>query len=384
MGSKNSRRGKVSQKTITRRGLRICQKDGQIKALGGDRWDVASQSVNDEWYWVFMSLEGPTCECKYHATGRGRRCKHVAAVEQLLSISSEPAPAEHIVIEEQEMRCPKCKRKDYIRDGTCHGTYEDKQMYRCSCGRQFRDNLGVEYRQIPKKFITAILLLYGAGVSVPNIGALLKHFGIKVHVDTVTRNIEHYTKLVEGHVKKIKPPCLGDKWGCDEKHQKVRGRESWIVTVMCTATRFVLAWDISLTKEKYDAAPLLRAAKDIAGGAPRLFITDGLSQYHIAFKKVYQMARGLMCWHIRDIHIRNIVCNTNTQERLNGEFADRFRSARGISKEDSPIFRITIIHHNFIKPHGGIGGRTPAEAAGIEIRGQDKWLTLIQNAAAAS
>ena len=63
---------------------------------------------------------------------------------------------------------------------------------------------------------------------------------------------------------------------------------------------------------------------------------------------------------------------------------DYRRSARGINKEDTPIFRITIIHHNFIKPHGGMGGRTPDEAAGIEIRGQDKWLTLIQNAAAAS
>ena len=288
------------------------------------------------------------------------------------------------MIEEQEMRCPKCKRKDYARDGTCRGKYEDKQPYGRSCGRQFRDNLGVEYRQIPKKFITAILLLYGAGVSVANIRALPNHFGIKVHVDTVTRNIEHYSKLVEGRVKKIKPPCLGDKWGCDEKRQKVRGRESWIVAVVRAATRFVLAWDVSPTKEKYDATPLLRAAKDIAGGAPRLFITDGLSQYHIAFKKVYRTVRGLMCWHIRDIHIRNIVCNTNTQERLNGEFADRFRSARGINREDSPIFRITIIHHNFIKPHGGMGGRTSAEAAGIEIRGQDKWLTLIRNAAAAS
>ena len=91
-----------------------------------------------------------------------------------------------------------------------------------------------------------------------------------------------------------------------------------------------------------------------------------------------------MCWHIRDIHIRNRVCNTNTQERLNEEFADRFRSTRGVNREDSPIFRITIIHHNFIKPHGGIGGRTPAEAAGIEVRMYNKWLTLIQNAAAAS
>ena len=92
----------------------------------------------------------------------------------------------------------------------------------------------------------------------------------------------------------------------------------------CAAIRFVLALDISPTKEKYGAAPLLRAAKDVAGGVPRLFITDGLKQYHTAFKKACRMARGLMSWHIRDIHIQNRVCNTNTQERLNGEFADRF------------------------------------------------------------
>ena len=96
------------------------------------------------------------------------------------------------------------------------------------------------------------------------------------------------------------------------------------------------------------------------------------------------MVRGIRCWHIRDIHVRNKVCGTNTQERLNGELAARSRSVRGINREDTSIFRITIIHHNFIKPHGGIGGRTPAEAAGIEMREQDKWLTLIQNAAAAA
>ena len=37
-----------------------------------------------------------------------------------------------------------------------------------------------------------------------------------------------------------------------------------------------------------------------------------------------------------------------------------------------------------IQPHSGIGGKTPAEAAGIKIRGHDKWLTLIQNAADAA
>ena len=45
---------------------------------------------------------------------------------------------------------------------------------------------------------------------------------------------------------------------------------------------------------------------------------------------------------------------------------------------------MSILHYNYIKPHGGIAYRTPAEAAGIDIQGTDKWLTLIQNAVSAA
>jgi transposase-like protein len=92
---------------------------------------------------------------------------------------------------------------------------------------------------------------------------------------------------VAEYAETVKPPCIGDKWGCDEKYQKVRGKESYIVAVMDLVTRFVLAWDISPTKEKYDAVPLLRAARDMAGRIPRIFITDGLERYHIAFTYVF-------------------------------------------------------------------------------------------------
>ena len=137
------------------------------------------------------------------------------------------------------------------------------------------------------------------------------------------------------------------------------------------------------TKEKYDAAPLLRRARDMAGRIPRPFITDGLDRYHIAFKKVFRTMKGIRSIHIRDIHIRNLICNANKQERLNGGLADHFKYARGINKE-SLIFRMAILHHNYIRPHGGIGGRTPTEATGIDVRGADKWLTLIQNAVSAT
>ena len=76
-------------------------------------------------------------------------------------------------------------------------------------------------------------------------------------------------------------------------------------------------------KEKYDAAPLPRAARDAAGRIPRLFITDGLERHHTAFKKAFRTLNGPISIHIRDIHIRNLICNTNKQERFCEGFAGR-------------------------------------------------------------
>ncbi len=33
-----------------------------------------------------------------------------------------------------------------------------------------------------------------------------------------------------------------------------------------------------------------------------------------------------------------------------------------------------------IREHEGLNGKTPSEACGIEIKGKNKWITLIQNA----
>lgn len=38
------------------------------------------------------------------------------------------------------------------------------------------------------------------------------------------------------------------------------------------------------------------------------------------------------------------------------------------------------MYHNFIRPHMGLEGKTPAEKCGVKINGNNKWLTLIQNA----
>lgn len=39
-----------------------------------------------------------------------------------------------------------------------------------------------------------------------------------------------------------------------------------------------------------------------------------------------------------------------------------------------------IIYRDYFKPRLGLEGKTPAEASGVKIEGQNKWKTLIQNA----
>ena len=124
-----------------------------------------------------------------------------------------------------------------------------------------------------------------SGMAAASIQMTFRHLGVEVHVYIITRTLEHYSGVADEHIRTVKLPCVGDKWDCDENHQKVRNRESRMVAVMYITTRFVLAWDISPTKDKYDAISLLRAARHTAGNIPRLFITNGIHQYRIALRR---------------------------------------------------------------------------------------------------
>jgi len=37
-----------------------------------------------------------------------------------------------------------------------------------------------------------------------------------------------------------------------------------------------------------------------------------------------------------------------------------------------------------VRPHTVLNGQTPADKAGMEVEGEDKWMTLIQDASRAS
>jgi hypothetical protein len=52
----------------------------------------------------------------------------------------------------------------------------------------------------------------------------------------------------------------------------------------------------------------------------------------------------------------------------------------GLKKMDTPIIEGYRINHNYILGHEAFDGKTPADIASIKVEGQNKWLTIIQNA----
>ena len=86
----------------------------------------------------------------------------------------------------------------------------------------------------------------------------------------------------------------------------------------------------------------------------------------------------------RTEHIRHIRLagdhNNNRMERMNGELRQRKKVMRTLERPDTAILAGMQIYHNYILPHMALDGKTPAEVAGIQVNGDNKWITLIQNA----
>jgi putative transposase len=145
-------------------------------------------------------------------------------------------------------------------------------------------------------------------------------------------------------------------------------------------TRFWIAKEVADKKFTADITPMFREGKQVAGKAPSTLITDGAFNFNSAFRKAFwRENKALAIRHERHVRFQGDL-NNQKMERMNGELRDREKVVRGVKREDSPLITGLQIYHNYVRPHMGLNGRTPADLAGIEVKGADKWLTLIQNA----
>jgi len=75
--------------------------------------------------------------------------------------------------------------------------------------------------------------------------------------------------------------------------------------------------------------------------------------------------------------------NNNIVERLHGTIKERTKVMRGMDNDESAqrMMDANRIYYNYLRPHEALGGKTPAEKAGmdLELKG-NKWEELIRKA----
>jgi transposase-like protein len=364
------------------RGKEIAKAHDQIERIDERNYNVKSQSGNGLYLVHLNTAVGWQCTCPDH-THRQVKCKHIWAVELSVKIRDAVEP---LVIEPiaNVSTCMFCKSAEIVRDGLRRNKYGAIQKCNCkTCGRYFTINIGFERMKHNPQGITTAMQLYFSGESLRNTAKSLKLIGVEVSYRTVLNWIRKYTKLMDKYLDKITPQ-VGDTWRGDELYLKIRGDTKYLYALMDDETRFWIAQEVASTKQTANVRPLFREGKRVAGKKPKVLITDGAPNFHQAFRKEFaDMRRYYNPQHIQEIRMNGGIHN-NKMERLNGEIRDREKVMRSLKTTDSPILTGYQIFHNYIRPHQALKGKTPSEAASIQIKGKDKWLTIIQNASNSS
>jgi transposase-like protein len=356
---------------------RAIAESGQIKRIDDASYKVNSQSGNGVYDVLFVE-KGWKCSCPDFVS-RSTKCKHIWAVEFSLSIREQVHSVRTEPTGEDAQNCAFCESSQTVRDGIRHNEDGDIQRFLCrTCGRKFTVNLGFERMKHNPKGITAAMQLYFSGESLRNTAKSLKLLGMRVSHQTVYKWIGKYVRLMKDYLDKLTPQ-VSDTWRADELYLNVNGEMNFLLALMDDETRFWIAEEVADSKDRYDARRLFENASEKTGKKPKTLITDGLHSYHKAYLKTYWTHKGPRTEHVRHIRFKGDM-NNNRMERLNGEIRDREKVMRGLKRADSPIVPGYQIYHNYLRPHQGLKGRTPAEAAGISIQGPNKWVTLIGNA----
>ncbi len=361
------------------KGKEIAEKFKQIRRISENHYEVQSQTTDYKWYTVIATESGWKCTCADHRY-RQVCCKHIHAVEFSIKLRRETVEKNTITIQPVTISsCLFCKSDNIKKFGIRKNKHHAVQRFVCAdCHKTFSINIGFEKLKHDPRGVTTAMQLYFSGESLRNVAKSLRLLGMDVTHQTVYNWIKKYTNLMQKYLDKITPQ-VGDIWRADEIYFKVRGNQKYLYALMDDETRFWIAKQVADTKYSADVEPMFQQAKQTAQKKPMTLITDGARNFETAFMREFRQRPVPRPIHIRHIHLHGDK-NNNKMERLNGEIRDREKVFRGLKRQDTAIIDGYQIFHNYIRPHMGLRGNTPADRAGIKIQGDNKWITLIQNA----
>ena len=157
-----------------------------------------------------------------------------------------------------------------------------------------------------------------------------------------------------------------------------KGFSVWLWMLVDPQTRYIVATEVSKRREIDDARSIIAKGKKNVSANPSYVVTDSLTSYTTAIRKELD---NRYTAHVRTKAIKNEFANRPI-ERVHNEMQEKLSARRGLGNDKSTqnFMELFQIHHNLVRPHMGLDGKTPAEYAGIcSDLGCDKYRTLIQN-----
>jgi len=272
--------------------------------------------------------------------------------------------------------CKYCHSDNIVK----HGVRAGIQRYLCkNCSHHFYDNAVTFPRmRVDSHVIVTSLNMYYSGLSCRKVAEQLSNiFGEHVSQTTVWYWVHQYSKLVSEYVETLKPTLSGE-YHHDETELKIGGQGRYFWETIDEGTRFIVAHLLTESRTSEDAKKVFQQALKVQ--KPITLYTDGSFAYDDAYNKVfYSRYKNERVEWVRRVGIRKRQTN-NIVERVHGTLKDRTRTMRGLKndKEAKSLLDGYIINYNYCRKHQKIG-MTPAEAAGIHIKG---WKQLIEAATA--
>jgi len=274
--------------------------------------------------------------------------------------------------------CPNCGKQSFL-----HHDYRDYSNYRCGdkkCNHSFftpkptaklppsmsalvgKHNFK-RMRHSVFLIFTALTMSFIGKSSSRNIALIFRMlYNINVSHVTIAAWCKKFAPLLDNIALKLIPSMNfnSDEWHADETVVKINGVKHYIWFIIDSETRFVLGFHLSPHRDSQQAHTIMNHAHQL--GKPRSIVSDRYSAYNVPVKCFFPEAN-----HIRVESFNDDISN-NLIESFHGQFKAWYKTKRGFNSFDSANSTISafIFFFNFIRPHMGLNGWTPAQVAGAE------------------
>jgi len=260
------------------------------------------------------------------------------------------------------------------------GSMRGKKLVKCTtCQKRFFLDDNLPLMKVNKHAIVTAISLYFDGLSVRKVSRQLENiYGEKVSQVTVWKWVQKYSQMVSEYTKTLTPDLSG-KWHHDETVIRCDGRNEWFWEMIDEDTRFLVASHLSEVRTTQDSVTIFRKAMEQAKRRPQALFVDGSHTYDGAYNKVFFSRYKInRVEFVKRVGIRSRETN-NIVERVHETLKERTKIMRGFKNEDSARIMLEgyTVNYNFARPHLSLKGKTPAQEAGIDVKG---WKQLIENA----